>query len=533
MNRREKKEIRRKVKKIPETAQMSFMDPGPAPEKAACLHAGEDDFINPSPEAIFFGEQRLRDYLIDCDLGWVIRLRELLEESDLSEFKGGYQATGRKAIHPVIMLGLIVYGIIEGKWSLRGLESLASRDLGAMWLCGGLRPDHSTVGNFINRFGNILTVKYFIELTRMLLKKLRIPSGDVAGDGTVIEAAASRYKLIKAEAAREAARLAQAETELRPRDDEARVASEKAEKVARIAKERAQTIKESGRDPDKKMRLSPVEPEAVNQPMKNKTTRPSYKPSVLANEFRMIVGQRVEASDESAAVNPMLKQYDAIFGTQPECAMFDAGYHNQTVLGLALELDLNVLCPSGKADKGEWDKRSKKGKYGKKMFRYDEERDVYICPAGRKLGRIGASRKAKHKCVIYRCNDCGLCQHRSRCTKDKLGRTVSRYEVDAAKEAMSLVFENERARKAYSRRKSMVEPVFSRLRADQNLNRFHRYGPKNVRVEFSLHCIAYNLKRAIRLEAGALLCVIFVKIQGKIRLFAVAFFVFNASGKYP
>ena len=56
MNRREKKEIRRKVKKIPETAQMSFMDPGPAPEKAACLHAGEDDFINPSPEAIFFGE---------------------------------------------------------------------------------------------------------------------------------------------------------------------------------------------------------------------------------------------------------------------------------------------------------------------------------------------------------------------------------------------------------------------------------------------------------------------------------------------
>jgi len=504
-----KMRIKRRAKSIPETAQMQLLEPGPVVSKPDREVDYDDDFINPSPQIIFFGDQRLRDYLIDCGLEWVIRLRELLEESDFSEFKAGYRSTGRKAIHPVVVLGLIIYGIIEGKSSLRQLESLASRDLGAMWLCGGLRPDHSTIGKFINRFSGVLTEKYFIELTRMLLSKLSMQSGDVAGDGTIIEAASSRYKLIRLEAAREAAERAQSE-------------AQKAKEVAQIAEERAAKIKNIGRDPGK-MKLSPVEPEAVNQKMKNGSRRPSYKPSVFANEFRMIVGQSVEPSDENASVGPMLDQYESIHRSKPSCAIFDGGYHNYTVLRLALELELNVLCPSGCADGGEWDKRSTKGRYGKKQFRYDEQRDIYICPEGRELYRYGSVLKKRgQNCVCYRCKECDQCKRRAECTTDKKGRSISRFEVDAMKEAMVMVFENVRARKAYSRRKAMVEPVFSRLRTDQNLNRFHRYGLGKVRVEFSLHCIAYNLKRAIRLEAVGVFCLIFMRNRGEIRLVKMA-----------
>ena len=45
----------------------------------------------------------------------------------------------------------------------------------------------------------------------------------------------------------------------------------------------------------------------------------------------------------------------------------------------------------------------------------------------------------------------------------------------------------------------MVEPVFAELRERQGLKRFHRRGLAGVKVEFSLHCIAYNLKRAQRI----------------------------------
>jgi transposase len=535
MNSKDDKTVRRRAKRIPETAQMQLSDSGPTVSKSDREAAFDEDFINPSPEKIFIGDRRLREYLCDCGMDWAIRLRELLEESDLSEIKAGYQATGRKAIHPVVMLGLIVYGIIEGKSSLRELELLSSKDVGAWWVCGGLRPDHSTIGKFIVRFGDILTQKYFIDLTRMLLKKLRISAGDVAGDGTVIEAAANRYKTIKAEAARQAAADARKRAKVSPHDKELIEQAADARALAELADKReAGIIKHRRRDP-KKLKLSATDPDAVFQTMKNKTTRPSYKPSILANAAQMIVGKHVDPSDETAAVLPMLEQHRTVFGALPKRAMFDAGYHNMTVLSMSVELEMDVLCPSSKADGGQWERKLRAGKFDKSAFNYDHDRDVYVCPAGAELKRGRSRKKGGMNTVTYRggaarCNDCDL---RSKCTSDKKGRTIDRYEVDELKEAMAKVFENERARKTYSRRKAIVEPVFGRIRERQGLNRFSRRGLKKVAVEFSLHCIAYNLRRAIRLETVGLFCAILAEAEGEIRIMGVVFWVFNTSGKYP
>lgn len=511
----------KRAKKIPETQQLPLglanVDLDRTTRKR---EPGSFDFLNPSPEDIFIGEIRLREYLMRGDSKWVIRLRELIGQSDLSMFMSDYEVRGRHAIHPVVMLGLIVYGIIDGKCSLRQLESLADVNLGAWWMCGGLRPDHSTIGKFINRFEHILTEEYFLSLTRMLVKKLRIDAGDVAGDGTIIEAVSCRFKMIKAEAAIEAAKRAKEKAAAHPENEHTQSLAQKADEAARIAEERSAKLKEIGRDSDK-LKVSPLEPEAVNQKMKNGSTRPSYKPSVLANKHRLIVGQHVSPSDENASVRPMLNQYESIHGSKPSCAMFDAGYHNHTVLGLAIELDLNLLCPSGRADAGEWEKQDANEKFGKKKFEYDEERDVYMCPEGRELKRSGSGGKVRGQtCVFYRCKDCDQCKRRAECTSGKQGRIIKRFEVDSAKAAMKKVFENERARKAYSQRKAMVEPVFSELRYGQNLVRFHRRGLSKVRVEFSLHCVAYNLRRTIRIEASADICAFYSDFSGDIRLVA-------------
>ena len=514
--------------RVPETAQMRLLDPGPVVSKTSFESAGNGDFINPSPETIYIGNQRLRDYLAQRDMEWVLRLRQLLEESNLSAFNAGYQATGRKAIHPLIMLGLIVYGILDGKWSLRELESLAVRDLGAWWLCGGVQPDHSTVGNFINRFRDILTEEYFISLTGMLIKKLHITGGDAAGDGTVIEAAASRYKVIKAEAARQAALEARERAENHSGDEAVQKAAVKARMVAEAASEREARVRRNRRDP-KNLKISTTEPEAVFQPLKNGATRPAYKPSVLANAERMIVGKYIDPSDEIVAVRPMLEQYRRIFGALPERAMFDAGYHKHKVLVLSMELNLDVLCPSGRADQGKWEKQNHAGKFSKREFHYDEERDVYICPAGQELIPRAREYRDGQDCVRYLCRSCKACELRSRCTSAKRGRTIRRFEGDKLKEAMIEVFENERAKRAYAQRKAMVEPVISEIRGLQKLNKFHRRGLEGVGVEFSLHCTAYNLKRAIRLEVRGLFRFVFVQNRGKIRLWGLVGWLLTSS----
>jgi hypothetical protein len=66
------------------------------------------------------------------------------------------------------------------------------------------------------------------------------------------------------------------------------------------------------------------------------------------------------------------------------------------------------------------------------------------------------------------------------------------------REWMAQQLEHPLARARYRRRKVIVEPCFAELRERQGLKRFHRRGLKAVRVEFALHCIAFNLKRAVR-----------------------------------
>lgn len=94
--------------------------------------AVEDElFLDAEPQELFVGAQRLEAYLIDNGLSWVVRLAALLRDLDYSAFVRVYKPTGRRALHPRTMLGLVVYGILNRQWSLRKLESLARRDVGA------------------------------------------------------------------------------------------------------------------------------------------------------------------------------------------------------------------------------------------------------------------------------------------------------------------------------------------------------------------------------------------------------------------
>ena len=55
------------------------------------------------------------------------------------------------------------------------------------------------------------------------------------------------------------------------------------------------------------------------------------------------------------------------------------------------------------------------------------------------------------------------------------------------------------ARAIYLRRSAIGEPSFAELRERQGLKRFHRRGLKSVRIEFALHRIALNRKKAVSL----------------------------------
>ncbi len=216
----------RTASKVPDLTNSQFDLFGGVPSDAAvtelrtALQSGRR-FVTGDPRKIFVGTVRLEDYLLDSGEHAPFTVTRLLDEQDWQVFEQRYAATGRAPYAPRGMMGLILYGIMQGVHSLRALERLARLDLGCMWVCGGITPDHTNIGRFIVLHEASLTHDFFESLTRSVLRASGSKGQRLAGDGTVIEAACSHYKLLKEDAVKAQAEAAREALERTPYDVQA------------------------------------------------------------------------------------------------------------------------------------------------------------------------------------------------------------------------------------------------------------------------------------------------------------------------
>lgn len=90
----------------------------------------ERRFVSGHPDEMFVGTVRLEQYLRASGELAALKVARLLDEQDWQVFEQRYAATGRAPYAPRCMMGLILYGIMQGVHSLRSLERLARLDLG-------------------------------------------------------------------------------------------------------------------------------------------------------------------------------------------------------------------------------------------------------------------------------------------------------------------------------------------------------------------------------------------------------------------
>lgn len=490
--------IKRKVEEIDSSGQLGLFEgkrKGLKAERRGERKSRSASFRKPSAKGLLIGDEPLEG-MLDRMGDRSIQLRALLEEMDWKEFEERYTEQGRPAYHPLCMVGLILYGIGEGKSSLRELETLAKKDIGCFYVTGGIFPDHSVIGRFIQTHEETLTEKFFQQLTRQILKKTGSRSEVGSADGTTVAAAASNYRRLKREVAEQQAREAAEELEKAPEDKKLQKRAEKAEKAAEAAREREQQRRDN-RKPVDTVRVSGSEPEAVLQPLKNKRKTFAYKPSIVANEDRIILGQTVHPSSETEILPEMLAQAKEV-APELECLLMDAGYFQAKVFRECKSQKIEeVFCPEGREEEEEEDSiRLRNGLFHKSVFQYDAEKDCYVCPAGQQLTPCGSGNDRGLSYVRYGNAPCVSCSLLTSCTRSQHKmRTIKRYEGDELKEAMRETFSKPENRLRYRRRKVMVEPVFSELKLKQGFARFKRFGLQKVRVECALHALAHNFRR--------------------------------------
>ena len=460
---------------------------------AGSPHKQAPRFHEPDPALIRINERRLDELLKQVGQHAPLKIRAWLAEMSFSEFEQAYEPGGRPPYAPRAMVGVILSGIVQGITSLRDLERFARTDLGCWWVSGAIMPDHSILGRFIQRHSELLSEEFFGQLTGKVLKLTGSGTGVVAGDGTVIEAAASRYRQMRAEALAQALQAARAGA---PADSEPSARVEQLEHAQSILDTRRQERQARGKDPAT-VTINPHEPEAVVQPQKDKQRyAASYKPSVLANDKRVIVAAQVHASSETAVVEQLLDQAQG--QGKIDTALFDAGYFATDILVAAAQRQIELLCPEGHSQGRNWNKHSVK-QFPKSAFDYQGTQDCYRCPAGHCLTPVArySGNASAAAYTEYGTSACAGCALRDKCTRSPQGRRIKRYAIDTQKDALRAKMAQAEVRQRYAQRQAMVEPVFSVLRHRQGLQRFRRNGLAAVRVEFALHAMAYNLSRAL------------------------------------
>jgi hypothetical protein len=172
-------------------------------------------------------------------------------------------------------------------------------------------------------------------------------------------------------------------------------------------------------------------------------------------------------------------------------ALADRGYFNSPEIKACTEAGITPLVPKPMTSNARAE-----GRFSKADFIYIAEDDAYRCPAGQQA--IYRMTTIEHGLRLHRYwpSACPRCPLKARCTPSDY-RRITRWEHEAVLDTMQRRLD--RQPQAMTLRRRTIEHVFGTLKHWMGSTHFLMRGLKHVATEMSLHVLAYNLKRVIKL----------------------------------
>jgi len=429
-----------------------------------------------------------------------------VDDLDLSTlgFKTKPADTGRPAYHPGLMLKLFIYGYLNRVQSSRRLEREAGRNVELMWLLGRLAPDFKTIADF--RKDNTKAISRVCREFVLLCRKLDLFADSlVAIDGSKFKAVNNRSRnFTRAKIKR---RLKQIDDSIKrylgqiasaDRVDGSRAKVKKEglnEKIAKLKQEVKQlndVEQELKKSPDGQVSLTDPEARSMATSGRGSGLVGYNVQAAVDSKHHLILAHEVtnQGHDRTQLAN-MSRQAKAVLDKAEISVVADRGYYSGEEIKVCDEAGIKTYLP-----KPQTSGNQARGYYGKRDFIYHPEDDEYGCPAGeRAIYRF--TREEKGKMIRrYWSSACTHCAMKSRCTTGK-NRRISRWEHEAILD--DLEDRMERAPDMMKVRRSTVEHPFGTIKSWMGSTHFQMKTIKRVSAEMSLHVLAYNLKRVIKI----------------------------------
>src|SRR6516225_6838350 len=388
-----------------------------------------------------------------------------------------YSDIGRPSIDPELMIRMLIVGYCYGIRSERRLCEEVELHLAYRWFCrldlNEQVPHHSTFS--VNRHGRFRDSDIFRRVFEAVVRAC-MDAGLVKGEGfavdaSVIEADASRYhgkapdEIDWSAPERQTRAVAEFLTAL---DDEDADANRKLPKV-----------------------ISPVDPCSAWTAKANKRVQFGYGLNYLIDiKYAVIVDVQATPArtfDEVRAAKTMLERTEQTLALKPDRLVADTAYGTGKFLRWLVDTGITPHIPV-------WDKSEREdGTFSRSDFTFDEERNVYVCPAGQLLtttGNVGADHILRYRASK---RDCDRCPLKPRCCPKTPSRKVTRDVHEEERDVAHALMGTPEFDKSRDERKK-VEMRFAHLKTHHRFERMRLRDLSGARDEFHLAAIVQNLK---------------------------------------
>jgi transposase len=431
-----------------------------------------------------------------------------VDELELAElgFKGVEpEETGRPSYHPSVLLKLYIYGYLNRVQSSRRLEREGLRNVEVMWLTGRLAPDHKTIADFRKDDGAAIR-KVCTRFVALCRKMGLLTQASVAIDGSKFKAVNNRDKnFTRAKMDRRMAQieesvaryLQQLDTADRQEPSEAlrTKTSRLTEKIAKL-KEQMQLLEVL------KKRMLATADQQIS------LTDPDARSMATSGRGSGVVGYNVQVAVDTAhhliithevtnvgtdrsQLSSVAKNAKAVLGAENLDAVADRGYFSGEQILECENAGITVTLPKPMTSHSKAE-----GRFGKQDFRYLAEKDVYICPAGKRLSYHYTNEENGLGLRRYWTNACQRCAIKQTCTTAK-ERRITRWEHEDVLEAVQRRLDEHPER--MRQRRETVEHPFGTIKARMGATHFLMKTLPRVATEMALHVLVYNLTRVINI----------------------------------
>ncbi len=430
-----------------------------------------------------------------------------VDELDLGElgFAGVEPlATGRPSYHPAVLLKIYIYGYLNRIQSSRRLEREAQRNVELMWLTGRLRPDFKTIANF--RKDNGRAIRNVCRQFVVLCQKLELFAQTVVAiDGSKFKAVNNRDRnFTNAKVKRRleqieesiARYLSQLDTADRHEGAAAEAKAGRLKDKIAILKQQMQGLKAMElrlRDaPDQQISLT--DPDARSMATSGRGTGIvgyNVQTAVDAKNHLIVAHEVTNVGNDRGQLAMMAEQARAATGIAELTVVADRGYFSGDEILACDQAGITPFVPKPLNSNSKAE-----GRFGKPDFIYIASDDEYRCPAGQRLIKRFTTVEAGMTLDIYWSSACPRCPIKAQCTtgpERRVRRWVHEAVIDAMQERLDRDPEKMRVRR------QTVEHPFGTIKFWMGATHFLMKTLARVRTEMSLHVLAYNLKRVMRL----------------------------------